>query len=609
MNLSQSHLNKAVFHCIFILSVYAILFFIRLPILVNADLFLTGDEAFMAVDMANLFEGGHFHFYHENVSYQGIFHSLIAIPFFWLFGVSSFAFKLPSILYYTLYIWTFFLLAMRLNTKIAWISVALLVLCPPSILDVTINNCPHTLIACLGNVAFLIYLSHRDNPTYLKIFYITFIMGFSMYVYMLSAIYFAVIIFLWIMDSKTFVHNVFEQLKPVCLRQGFARLIDIIIFINISWILLTYMTGGISSKIGDLGLFNSFMRNSAPHYWSMLDPNKIHIPFIEFFILMAILRVVIYRTDIIRFIKTAKNSPSFICLGVGLFGFLMGLSPRWIGLYRNRINGHPGYELDFGLPQMWHKLSDLVSVQFPKILELNSYFGVLVALLVGLAIFNFLRRDKTPVKIIFAILPVIVVLALIIYQKTNVPRHIFPIYGVIVFYAASFLSNVEKKSIHSFWILLVFWGSFYSYATYNHYNEQNIVDGFSILEKEVPSHNLIRYARDKQFEVVYTDYYAHKLQFLSGGNPSFVEFYTNPHRGWERKNRTIKLPNFAVFISENSKNVSLYENFLKATRITCEREKISKYSVFSKCRGPSRTFWDLKKLNKIRKLAQREPGT
>jgi hypothetical protein len=61
MNLSQSHLNKAVFHCIFILSVYVILFIIRLPILINADLFLTADEAFMAVDMANLFEGGQFH--------------------------------------------------------------------------------------------------------------------------------------------------------------------------------------------------------------------------------------------------------------------------------------------------------------------------------------------------------------------------------------------------------------------------------------------------------------------------------------------------------------------------------------------------------------------
>jgi hypothetical protein len=152
------------------------------------------------------------------------------------------------------------------------------------------------------------------------------------------------------------------------------------------------------------------------------------------------------------------------------------------------------------------------------------------------------------------------------------------------------------------------WGSFYSYATYIHYNKINIVDGFSIIEKEVPSQSLIRYARDKQFDVVYTNYNAHKLQFLSGGNPSFVEYYNNPYRGWERKNRAFNLPNFAVFIPENSKNVSLYENFLKATRITCEREKISEYSVFSKCRGQSRRFGDLKKLNMIRKLAER-PGT
>jgi hypothetical protein len=367
------------------------------------------------------------------------------------------------------------------------------------------------------------------------------------------------------------------------------------------------VTGGISSKIGDLGLFNSFMRTSAPHY-RMLDSSNVHIPLIEFFILMVILRVVIYRTDIIRFIKMAKTSPSSICLGVGLLGFLMGLTPRWIGLYRNRINGHPGYELDFGLPQMWNKLSDLVSVKLSQILELNSYFGVLVALLVGLAIFNSLRRDKTPEKIIFAILPIIVVLAITIYQKPNVARHLFPIYGVIVFYAASFLSNLEKKSIHSFWILLVFWGSFYSYATYNQYNEQNIVDGFSILEKEAPSHSLIRYAKDKQFEVVYTDYFAHKLQFLSGGNPSFVEYYKNPYRGWERRNQTINLPNFAVFIPENSKNVSVYENFIKATRITCNREKVSKYLIFSKCRGPSKNF-PSGALWYLRKLAQREHAT
>jgi hypothetical protein len=323
---------------------------------------------------------------------------------------------------------------------------------------------------------------------------------------------------------------------------------------------------------------------------------------------MVILRVVIYRTDIIRFVKTAKNSPSFICLGVGLLGFLMGLTPRWIGLYRKRINGHPGYELDFGLPQMWHKLSDLVSVQLPKILELNSYFGVLVVLLVGLAIVNFLRRGKGGVEMIFAILPIVLLLALIIYQKPNTPRHIFPLYGVFIFYVASALYKVEKKSILSFLALFVFFGIYYGYATYDYYKNMNVLNGFQVIKKDSTHNDLIKYARQKQFDVVYTDYYAHKLQFLSGGNPSFVEFYRNPYRGWERIKQTANLLNFAVFISENSKNVSVYENFIKATKITCDREKVSKYLIFSKCRGPSKIF-PSGALRYLRILAQREHAT
>ena len=34
--------------------------------------------------------------------------------------------------------------------------------------------------------------------------------------------------------------------------------------------------------------------------------------------------------------------------------------------------------------------------------------------------------------------------------------------------------------------------------------------------------------RENNSKVIYTDYSAHKLQFLSGGNPNFVEFYPNP---------------------------------------------------------------------------------
>ena len=76
--------NKIVFHCIFIAVVYVILLIIRVPILINADTFLTVDEGFLASDMLDLIKGGPFSLYLENVSYAGIFSTLGVILFFGL---------------------------------------------------------------------------------------------------------------------------------------------------------------------------------------------------------------------------------------------------------------------------------------------------------------------------------------------------------------------------------------------------------------------------------------------------------------------------------------------------------------------------------------------
>jgi hypothetical protein len=333
--------NKIIFHCIFIAVVYVILLIIRIPILINADSFLTADDGYMASDILDLMKGGKFSFYHENVSYHGIFHSLIAIPFFWLFGASSLTFKLPIVLFYTLYIWTFFLLMMRLNAKIAWISVGLLILCPPSILHLTTIYLPHILIASLGNAGFLIYLSYRDNPNSLKVFYITFLMGFSFYIYTFTIIYIVVIIILWIIDTKISPRNILRSIKPTNTREYCARFIDVVILLNVSWIVLSFIAGGISIKSGDFIIFNSFMKGITPNYQAF-NSGKIHIPFTEFFFIMAILRVIIYREDIIIAMNSIKKSASVRLWGIGLFGFLLGLTPRWIGLYGNKIFGHSG---------------------------------------------------------------------------------------------------------------------------------------------------------------------------------------------------------------------------------------------------------------------------
>ena len=605
--LKKPHLNKVSFHCIFILTVYVILVIIRLPILINADFFLGADESFMANDMVDLLQGGQFSFYNENVSYEGTVNGWITVLFFWLFGVNSLVFKLPAVLFYTLYIWSFFLMVMRSNKKVAWVSVALLVLCPPQILFLTTLNYAVFLAAFIGNVAFLIFFSNRDNPSSVKVFYINFLLGFSLYIFTYSIIYMGVLIILWVIDAKISFRNIFEWFKPASFRVACARFADIIILLNFFWVFLTYATGGISSKIGGFYFFNSFMRSNAPHYW-MFDPSKISIPFIEFFILIVIFRVIIYRTDIIYLLKTARNSGSIQLFGIGLSGFIIGLTPRWIGLYKNSISGHPGYELDFGLPQMWHKLSDLFSVQLPRILELNSYLGMLVTILVGVAIFNFLRRNKGGVEMIFAILPIVLLSALIIYQKPNVVRHIFPLYAVVVFYVATLLSHVEKKSSQSFWTLLVFLGIYYGHTTYSYYEDKNIINRFQIIKKDSIQNDLIQHAREKEFKVVYTDYSAHKLQFLSGGSPNFVEFYSNPYTGWKRLAKVRDYINFAVFVPEG-KNQMIYETHLKNNKISCNKEKIKKYLVLSKCKTPTRSFRDLRALNQLRRLAPRLSGT
>ena len=296
--------------------------------------------------------------------------------------------------------------------------------------------------------------------------------------------------------------------------------------------------------------------------------------------------------------NSIKKSASTRLLGIGLFGFLIGLTPRWIGLYGNKIFGHPGYELDLGLSQMWFKLSDLFFAKLPKMFELNSYLGMLLSLLIIIAIFNFLRRDKHKLEMIFVIIPIVLLLASIIYQKPNSLRHLFPFYGAIVFYLASFLFYVEKKSFYSFWLTLVFLGGFYSYATYDYYKSQNIMTGLSILKKDTNYDDLIKYARENKFQAVYTGYMAHKLNFLSGGNPLFVEFHSNPFQGWKRLKKTFILKDFAVLIP-NGKNLRIYETYIKTKNINCNRGNIQGHIVFSKCRGNPYAVRNLRSLGQF----------
>ena len=107
---------------------------------------------------------------------------------------------------------------------------------------------------------------------------------------------------------------------------------------------------------------------------------------------------------------------------------------------------------------------------------------------------------------------------------------------------------------------------------------------------------------------MYTDFSAHKSQFLSGGSPSFVEFYSKPYYGWKRLAKVRDYINFAVFVPEG-KNQMVYETHLKNNKINCIKEKIKKYLVLSQCKTPTRSFRDLLALEQLRRLAPRIPRT
>ena len=274
--LKKLSVNKIVFHCIFIAGIYVILLIIRIPILINADSFLSADEGFIASDMLDLMNGGPFSFSMENVSYEGVIPQLTAVPFFWIFGISSLTFKLPGILFYATYIWTFYLLVKRLNSKIAWISVFLLIFCPPAILNLSTLNYSSFIVASMGNAAYFIYFKNRENPSRLKVFYLTFLIGLSLYTNIYSVIYLSVLFILWVMDARVSLHKVLQSLKPTSTREYCARFIDVAIILNVSWILLSFIAGGVSIKFGDFNLFNSFMKGTTPHYLA-LNSNKINL--------------------------------------------------------------------------------------------------------------------------------------------------------------------------------------------------------------------------------------------------------------------------------------------------------------------------------------------
>ena len=145
-------------HFIIVLLTLVVLIIFRWPILLNADLFLDSDEAFNANSILGLINGKSWFFYYEGERYHGILDGLIAIPFFLFLGIKSLAYKLPTVIYFSLYIWTTWLIVKQISNSTAWILLTLMLFSPITVLKVSTTTVPHTLICLMGNVIFLCFI-------------------------------------------------------------------------------------------------------------------------------------------------------------------------------------------------------------------------------------------------------------------------------------------------------------------------------------------------------------------------------------------------------------------------------------------------------------------
>ena len=117
---------SAIFKAFFGVSlIFFALVLIRLPILLNADSHIGADEASNAIEILDFLRGGPLFFHHEDGRYYGIIDGLMAIPFFWVFGETALAYKLPPVLFYSLYVWTLYLLAGKVSLTIGRLTLVL----------------------------------------------------------------------------------------------------------------------------------------------------------------------------------------------------------------------------------------------------------------------------------------------------------------------------------------------------------------------------------------------------------------------------------------------------------------------------------------------------
>ena len=616
------NLRQVFLHCCGILVLFALTVLVRFPVLVNSDYFSDYDTAFMAAAILGLMDGGGIFFNYEGVNYHGIIGGLTAIPFMQLLGVGSLAFGLPGSLYYSLYVWSSFLLARKIVPGGAFFVVLLMLFPPPIVFDITLRNYTHTEICFLGNIIFLLFIRAKveiKNRVGI-VFFLGVAMGLSVYWYTFSILHiFSVLVFFmfthdrWGNWRSSISFQVFFGLfKTLASRRHvLARILDVTMVFFFVGIIFSYVFGGFGLDIGG---------------HSILQINNLHKPVFQLLILLLV-RLIIRRDDVVEIWNSVNrwtqsiNTENRRIAGFGTLGFLIGLSPRIIPIVTGDIKrGGTGFDMDFLPARLINHFWSLMVEAIPEFLGIRQpllewldvgfssssalIFGSLALVVLGLVlyslisiivlkkedllrIFKFAPVAFDPILILFVFV-VLLFASLVITQHGPLARYLYPLFGVMAIWVAFVLNKFRRISKIGCAFFLFAWIGFYMATTYKIFEDSGVVRGASIVQ--LPKHPLVsvtEFLKLKDIKIVYTNYfYSSNLTLFSQGDVVGTEYNEPPYRGKKQREKSAEEATFAVLLDGNNKeDVMLFQQYLSEGGIKYQVESIKNYRVLWGFRG------------------------
>jgi len=623
--------NKIIFHAIFIVITFFILFINVLPSLYAASLSFNSDEAFHAREIWELLQGRNFFQYYEEVNYHGIIEGLSAIPFLNIFGFHPVSYKLPAIIFYSLFIWTTFIILRSINPIAGWISTILLIFPPPWIVgNAVILNVPRALILFLGNLQFIYLIRYKlgYGKPHITTFLLAFYSGLAIYAYSYAIIQvFTVALVLILTNAQwkrlrpflSFHHIIqpFRNLKSKSLV--LISIFELIILSFLLAIIYSYIFGGFGVDIGGV---------------TLLQINNLHKPVMQItgLIVLRLALIKAYPLTTVSRIKekfSSIDSSGKILVITGMIGFVLGMLPRIISILSGSVSrGGQGFDIDLNPFKLVSHFFELISLCIFEVMNFSSVILVYyldkttsaytnlqmvlfvpLALVAGCATLSFmasrwnliksilsLKSIKFEPALILLIYPAVLSGSTIITMNGPEIKHLGPLYWSVAVYTSLFLSRVFLQSKFLAFIFIGIWVTFYSSFNlgynYNWSNWKEIV----VQNKNAPIPKVVSFLKSNGIKSVYSGYgVSSEIIFTSNGEIDAAQ-YSKFARGKSLRAKLEKISNFSIVTSGGHSQT--VKEFLRDNNINFKIHQVDKFTIFWSILG------DTQKINQLRNLTE-----